>query len=176
MQKMMFLSEIEHEIERLDFQRDRIFKHTVSSKLGPNHDADFYMILLRRLYRRIEKVAKYDLNVKILKKRYSNLYKKIKIRDHFEHRDEFGNRKVKQYSQGIKVNCGIVINNTNSCIISGKSKWFLSIDHDKFKEILKKFVMLFPFAQDSKPKKLFLFSILNKLKLILKKLKGNIFL
>ena len=82
--KMDFASDIESEIRGLDFQRERILEFSPDNETNspkPTHDADFYMVLLRRLYRRIEAAAKHDSKVANLKGKSSELCEKIKIRD-----------------------------------------------------------------------------------------------
>lgn len=154
-QKLLFLSEIESGIKRLDFQRKRIlewnFKNNFNG-INVNHDADFYMILLRRLFRRIENIARRDSRVANLKGKFSYLYKKIKIRDHFEHEIDY--KKIPQIYPGSGIICigGVVINKTNPHIISGDQKWLLNEDHENFKELLKEFISFFPFITKTKTK------------------------
>lgn len=149
-EKMRFSSEIQSEIVSLDFQCDRILQSSSIQNNGvkPTHDADFYMILLRRLYRRMED-AQHDSRVANLKGKFDGLHKKIKIRDHFEHEVDFDN--FPQYSPGIFIVGGLVINGDQSHIVSGDKKWFLFADHDQFKTLLSDFVKLYPFPV--KPKK-----------------------
>ncbi len=144
-EKMRFSSEIQSETACLDFQRDRIIQSPSINHNGikPTHDADFYMVLLRRLYRRIED-AQHDSRVANLKGKFKDLHKKIKIRDHFEHEIDLDN--FPQYSQGIFVVGGLVINGDQSHIVSGDKEWFLFADHDQFKNLLTDFSRLYPFA------------------------------
>lgn len=144
-ERMRFVSEIQSEIASLDFQRDRImqpqnFQH---NEVKPTHDADFYMVLLRRLYRRIEE-AQHDSRVANMKGKFSNLHKKVKIRDHFEHEVDFNN--FPQYAPGIVIVGGLVINGDQSHIVSGDRKWFLFADHDQFKKLLVNFLNFYPFT------------------------------
>lgn len=147
-EKKRFISEIESDLATLDFQRDRIFQDPINPQdVRGVHDADFYMVLLRRLYRRIEKTARHDSRVADLKGRHKELYKKIKIRDHFEHGVD-----VSKFTQNIIVIGGLVINGEQSHIISGDQQWFLYKDHNQFKELLNTFVQLYPYL-DSRPVK-----------------------
>jgi len=162
-QKMLFSSEIESEIKGLDFQRERIFEFFPNNKANspnPTHDADFYMILLRRLYRRIED-AQHDSRVGNLKGKSQELHKKIKIRDHFEH--EINLETFPQVAPGFTVIGGVVVNQTNPHIISGDQKWLLNEDHEKFKDLLMEFVQLYPFSDKEKQKISFICRILKKL-------------
>ncbi len=146
-EKMSFASKIQSEIVALDFQRDRVLQQNaaqLASGVRPTHDADFYMVLLRRLYRRIEDVQ-HDSRVANLKGEFYDLYKKIKIRDHFEH--EVDLNKFPQYAPGIFVIGGLVINGSQSHIVSGNKKWFLVEDHNRFKNLLAYFIRLYPFAE-----------------------------
>jgi hypothetical protein len=144
-EKIRFSSEIQSEIVSLDFQRDRIMQSSSMQHNGlkPTHDADFYMVLLRRLYRRIEE-AQHDSRVANLKGKFSGLHKKIKIRDHFEHEVDLDN--FPQYAPGIVIVGGLVINGDQSHIVSGDRKWFLIADHDQFKKLLADFANFYPFA------------------------------
>lgn len=144
-ERMRFVSEIQSEIVSLDFQRDRIMQPQNSQRtmVKPTHDADFYMVLLRRLYRRIEE-AQHDSRVANLKGKFSGLHKKIKIRDHFEHEVDLDN--FPQYAPGIVIVGGLVINGDQSHIVSGDRKWFLFADHDQFKKLLADFANFYPFA------------------------------
>jgi hypothetical protein len=62
-----------------------VFKEPRDVYIDPLHDADFYFILLRRLYRIVEEEAKINSRVANLKGQYRDLYPKIHIRDHVEH-------------------------------------------------------------------------------------------
>ena len=156
-EKMRFSSGIESKIRRLDFQRERILKSSPENEAfstpGAGHDADFYMVLLRRLYRWIEAAAKHDSRVANLKGKSSALCEKIKIRDHFEHFEpEADYEKIPQITPGIIVVGGVVTNDTNPHIISGDQKWLLNEDHEEFKNLLGRFVELYPFADKPKQK------------------------
>jgi hypothetical protein len=156
--KRRFISGIESDIEKLDFQHKRIFEFSL--KTCGNPDADYYMILLRRLYRIIES-EQHDSRVGNLKGKFSNIHKKIKIRDHFEHEVDLDN--FPHASQGIIVIGGVVINKTNPHIISGNQKWLLNEDHEKFKDLMRKFANLYPFASKPKKKVSFICRLLKKL-------------
>ncbi|PJC30798.1 hypothetical protein CO051_04915 [Candidatus Roizmanbacteria bacterium CG_4_9_14_0_2_um_filter_39_13] len=160
---MRFVFEIESKIRGLDFQRKRIFEFFPNNdpeSPKPTHDADFYMVLLRRLYRRIEN-EQYDSRVGNLKGRFSGLHKKIKIRDHYEH--DINYKTFPHITPGIMIVCGVVINKTNPHIISGDKKWLLNEDHEKFKNLLSEFVKLYPFAPKPKQKTSLLCRILKKI-------------
>ncbi|MFH1694651.1 MAG: hypothetical protein ABH880_02775 [Patescibacteria group bacterium] len=148
-EKMIFQSGIEAEINGLNFQRERIFTKPEPNQDGirvsPVHDADFYMILLRRLYRAIEKAAQYDSRIANLKGKYRELTKKIKIRDHFEH--EVDMETIPALDGGIKVVTSVMINPTSPHIISGDQRWLLNEDHERFISLVKEFAELFPFKK-----------------------------
>lgn len=144
--RRIFSSDIGSELKRLDIQRKRILDFsplTDSYQASPNHDADFYMVILRRLYRRIE-AAQHDPRVANLKGRYIFLFKKIKIRDHFEHEIDYNN--FPQYAPGIIIVGGIVLNSTNPHIVSGDQEWLLNDDHKSIKELMTELATLYPFA------------------------------
>ena len=79
--KMLFQHEIESKLNSLEFQRERILntphKELWEKKISPVHDVDFYVILLRRLFRQIENTATYDSRVANLKGKNTDLVKKI---------------------------------------------------------------------------------------------------
>ena len=95
--KNIYISGINSKLERLEFQRSRILPFDYKNlKANPGHDADFYMVLLRRLYREVEELSKIDSRVANLKGTYGKTVKKLKIRDHYEHKinyDEFKSKK-----------------------------------------------------------------------------------
>ena len=80
--KMKFLMKIKNNMDGLELQRSRI---SASSGISAIHDVDYYMILLRRLYREIEETAKSDSRIANLKGKNKYLFLKIKMRDDFEH-------------------------------------------------------------------------------------------
>ena len=147
-EKMRFSSGIESEIRGLDFQRERILEGSPENETfgtpGPGHDADFYMVILRRLYRRIHETAKHDARVANLKGKFSALCKKIKIRDHYEH--EVDLEKLPVIPPGFKILTTVLINPTKPRIMSGDMEWLLKDDHEEFNKLLGRFVKLFPFA------------------------------
>jgi len=171
-ESLSFQSDITNELNRLDFQRSRIISYQNKTEFDPskpnmiNHDADFYMVLLRRLYRQIEKTSRHDPKVANLKGKYKHLYKKIKIRDHFEH--DFDINDLPYYSPSIKIMCGVVINETNPHITSGDQIWTLNDDHNSFKSLVEKYSKLYPFKKSQEMKKSFFKKILIR---ICKKLK-----
>ncbi len=62
--KMEFLSGIDNCIKEIELKRSRIY---ALSKNSAMHDAGYYMILLRRLYRKIEEITEYNSRVANLK-------------------------------------------------------------------------------------------------------------
>lgn len=162
-EKMRFASEIESEIRDLDFQRKRIFEFFPNNdpeRPKPTHDADFYMVLLRRLYRRIEN-AQHDSRVGNLKGKFNGIHKKIKIRDHYEH--DINYEKFPQITPGIIIVGGVVINKENPHIVSGNQKWLLNEDHEKFKNLISEFVKLYPFAPKPKQEPSWVCRMIKKL-------------
>ena len=149
-EKMRFTSKIESETRNLDFQRKRIlepFDINNPERPSPGHDADFYMILLRRLYRRIEN-EQHDSRVANLKGKFKGIHKKIMIRNDYEHGVDL--ETFPHAAPGIIIITGLVINDTNPHIISGNQQWLLNEDHEKFKKLLSEFAKLYPF--NPKPK------------------------
>lgn len=146
-EKLIFNSDIEKKLKCLELQRDRVMNYQPHQNdqdfLLPNHDADFYMVLLRRLYREIEKIAGTDSRVAHLKGQYKQLWPKIKIRDHFEHKVNVD--ELASIAPGIKIIRGVVINKTNPYIISGNQMWQLNDDHNTFIEMVQKMIKLYPF-------------------------------
>ncbi|MFH1533474.1 MAG: hypothetical protein ABID64_00910 [Nitrospirota bacterium] len=161
--KERFILEIESDIEKLDFQHQRIFEFFPKSTL----DADFYMILLRRLYRRIED-KQYDPRVANLKGKFKNLHKKIKIREHYEHFKIEDYKNLPQAASGVVIACGVLINDTNQYIESGNQKWHLNDDHEKFKNSLREFAKLYPFAPKTPVKHSLICRMGHKLRKIFK--------
>ena len=143
-EKLKFLNEINQNINALQLQHSRI--HTQRTKV---HDADFYMILLRRFYRKIEKNATSDSRVANLKGKYKNLCIKIKMRDDFEH----GVKKDNQLEKKQLIDLGIInkkfsgtvqiqISVLKNSIVSGNIRWNLTKDHQTFVKMMKEFVSL----------------------------------
>jgi len=160
---LSFQSNIKNELNRLDFQRSRILSYNAwmdPSIPNVNHDADFYMVLLRRLFRNIEKTSRYDSRIANLKGRFERLYKKIKIRDHFEH--DIDIKDIPEYSKNIKIMCSVVLNNTNPHIVSGDQIWTLNEDHDSFKTLVEQYIKLFPFRKPTEKKRSIIQRILTK--------------
>lgn len=161
-EKMRFVFEIESEIRDLDFQRKRIFEFLPdnnSARPKPTHDADFYMVLLRRLYRRIER-ERHDSRVGNLKGKFKGIHKKIKIRDDYEH--DINYETFPQITPGIMIVGGVVMNKTNAHIVSGNQKWLLNEDHENFKKLLSEFAELYPFALKPKSRQSWFCSMLKK--------------
>ena len=81
-EKMKFLMEMEEaRVDGLELQCLRIY---ASSSISNVHDEGFYFILLRRIYREIENRVS-DSRVANFKGQHKEFFKKLKIRDHFEH-------------------------------------------------------------------------------------------
>lgn len=158
-EKRLFSSEIESELNGLEFQKNRIIKSKSSEQMvSPVHDADFYVIILRRIYRRIENLATRDSRVANLKGKYRILAEKIKIRDHFEHGIDYGKLPPTDVSDipeislsiaseiaNIKIGTSVFINKNSARIISGSFKWDLQKDHELFGKMIEEFVRLYPF-------------------------------
>jgi hypothetical protein len=143
----LFPFTIELRIKALDFQRGRIFNISSPQEFfsghGAVHDADYYMVLVRRLYREIENYQ-YDSRVANLKGRYKDLYKKMKIRDDFEHGVDY--EKVIPISPGMTFVSSVILDKVNPRIVSGAQEWFLNEDHENFKKMLMEFAGLHPFT------------------------------
>jgi hypothetical protein len=151
--KYEFLIEIKNHIDGLELQRSRIY---ASSDISAVHDAGYYMILLRRIYREIEKMAEHDSRVANLKGKYRNLYPKIKIRDDFEHTVKKMaqiDRKTlielgitcKESSGNIFIQTSVCKNADSILIISGDNLWDMSCDHQAFLNMVAEYVKLYPF-------------------------------
>ena len=81
-EKINFQFDIENKIKGLELQKQRISTHVSSvgtPTASPVHDVDFYTILLRRLYRELEEVARYDSRVANLIGKNKILLKKMII-------------------------------------------------------------------------------------------------
>lgn len=152
-EKMKFLMKIKNFIHGLELQRSRIYE-----SLSIVHDAGYYMILLRRLYREIEEIAKCDSRIANLKGKNKDLYKKIKMRDDFEH----GVEKDAQLDKEILIDLGIISKNFSGNIriqtsvhrkgdsislISGNILWDMLRDHQIFLKMVKEFANLYPFTK-----------------------------
>lgn len=162
-EKIRFMSGIESEIKGLDLQHKRIFEFSPNNDPDspkPTHDADFYMVLLRRLYRQIED-EQHDSRVGNLKGKFEGIHKKIKIRDHFEHEIDY--ETFPHITPGVMVVGGLVINETNPHIVSGNQTWLLNEDHKKFKNLMLEFANLYPFANKPVKKVPFVCRIIKKL-------------
>lgn len=74
-EKELFVSDVSSLIAGLELQRKRIFnlpQIKQSFLISPIHDVDFYVIILRRIFRKIEDVAKEDSRVANLKGKIKN--------------------------------------------------------------------------------------------------------
>lgn len=156
-EKILFEHDMQSKVNGLNFQRERIFniphKELWEKKVSPIHDVDFYVILLRRLYRKIEDVSKHDSRVANLKGKHKELFNKVKIRDHFEHGvdiDDFFPTPIFSLPKGIisapegtsiKISTSLM----NNVIVSGEFMWDLNTDHESFILVTKDFVDLYPF-------------------------------
>lgn len=134
----MIISRLESNLKSLKFQKQRIFefkeKNFLKYRVSPVHDADFYMIILRRLYRMFEKIAKSNSQIANIKGKYKYLYKKIKLRDHFEHDIDLS--KFPDAQPGFKIITSVQITKNDPKIISGDQEWHLNRDHDNFVELI----------------------------------------
>ncbi|OGJ01520.1 hypothetical protein A3G98_00270 [Candidatus Nomurabacteria bacterium RIFCSPLOWO2_12_FULL_37_8] len=182
--KMLFQHEMESKLNSLKFQRERILntphKELWEKKISPIHDVDFYVILLRRLFRQIESEATYDSRVANLKGKNIDLVKKIKIRDDFEHGIDLENMSpvdVANLPSGtisapVGANIKIATSLMNDEIVSGDLKWSLNKDHQLFIQLIIEFSNLYPFNDErtrvyNKRMKLYRFSpIKNKEQLL----------
>jgi len=150
-EKMTFLCEIENDLGGLELQRSRVYenRHAV-------HDAGYYMILLRRLYRKIEDAAKRSSHVANFKGKFIKLFLKIKIRDDFEHgvkKDSLIDKKilidygiVSENSSGdIRIQTSVLRRDDSICIVSDDKYWDLGNDHQSFCKIIEEFIGLYPY-------------------------------
>ena len=146
-----FTMKIKKIISGLELQKLRIFNS--SSKI---HDADYYIILLRRAYRIIEDFATKDSRVANFKGKNTNLFKKIKIREHFEHeikpKSRLNNKELSDFrivspdsSLNIHIRTSLVQKNNSFSIVSGDIIWDLSEDHLAFIKKFDEFIKLYPF-------------------------------
>lgn len=157
-EKMRFLMKMKTSMDGLEIQRSRIYDP------AGKHDAGYYMIFLRRLYREIEETAKSDSRIANLKGKNKHLYPKIKIRDDFEHNVE----KDLQIDKKILVDRGIISKDSDGniqiqtslsrkgssiLIISGDQCWDLEKDHQDFCEIIEKYLKLYPFHSEKNQNK-----------------------
>jgi len=154
-EKQLFQMHLKSKIAGLNFQRQRIFIHpqeNLKRGVSPVHDVDYYVILLRRIYREIERLAKIDSRVANLKGQHKQLVKKIRIRDHFEHGIGFEELPVSgpldlpglKISKGAKISTSLV----GRFIVSGNLHWDLETDHDAFVKMANEFLQLHPFREE----------------------------
>jgi len=160
---MLFQHDIKSKLNSLEFQRERILNTSHEEfrkkKVSPIHDVDFYVILLRRLFRQLEDVATYDSRIANLKGKNTSLIKKIKIRDDFEHGVDLENMQsidIASLPSGTisappGTNIKITTSLMNNHIVSGDLKWDLEDDHIAFIKLMNDFFNLYPF--NSKPNK-----------------------
>jgi len=140
--KHLLVSKVNSGINALEFQKTRILKKEfMPLGVPPTHDADFYMVILRRLFRIVEKTAKTDSSVANLKGKYQHLYSKIKVRDHFEHGVDCS--EIPDEVPGIKFICCLVNSEQNPYVLSGNQKWFLKEDHKAILDLMNQFLQIF---------------------------------
>ena len=82
------LKELDTLFERADFQKERIF-NAGSQRIKNNtilaiHDIDFYLMLLRRIYRTISKLSEAYDSINAISKEHTAFFNKIYLRDHFD--------------------------------------------------------------------------------------------
>ncbi|MCI0381573.1 MAG: hypothetical protein L0207_00765 [Chlamydiae bacterium] len=158
-----FQEKIKVSLQSLEIQRSRIFDP--SSKC-PLHDVDFYLIILRRLYRQIEDLSTHDSRVANFKGKNAKLFQKILLRDDFEHGPkelipQLSKEKLSQL--GIidaksKINLTIIkclkIKKDSIIIFSGDKTWDLKKDHENFIQVIDEFISLYPYKRNlNLPKK-----------------------
>lgn len=159
-EKIKFLMKMKNFIDGLELQRSRI---CASSGISAVHDAGYYMILLRRLYREIEEIAKRDSRIANLKGTNKGLYQKIKMRDDFEHgvkKDVQLDRKIlidlgiigRESSGNVQIQTSVHKKGDSISIISGDVVWDMSQDHQIFLKMVTEFVSLYPFRDKLIPK------------------------
>ncbi|KKS13853.1 MAG: hypothetical protein UU70_C0006G0007 [Candidatus Yanofskybacteria bacterium GW2011_GWA1_41_6] len=133
-------------IDRLELQRKRILQ-------GSLHDADFYVLILGRIYRYIDKLSKTNSKIANLKGQNLTLLSKIRIRHYFEHEDGISIDKfpstdtsnipgikstVAAAIANIKVVNSVFINGDKALIVSGDCQWDLNHDHLALIELINK--------------------------------------
>lgn len=143
-EKQIAKRELEDSVRRLNFQRERVLnaiRRNYKQHWILGLDSDFYFVLIRRLFRQIEEESKTSSRVANLKGKYKDLFKKVKIRDSFEH-DEDLNLK----DSLIKVSRSLIIlkqnNELSVKIQSGIHKWDLTVDHDLFIKAIREYALL----------------------------------
>jgi hypothetical protein len=157
--KMKFLMKIKNSIDGLELQRSRI---CASSGISAVHDAGYYMILLRRLYREIEEIAKCDSRIANLKGKNKGICQKIKMRDDFEHgveKDVQLDKEIlidlgissKESSGNVRIQTSVYKKGDSISIISGNILWDMSQDHQIFLKMVTEFVSLYPFKNEKHP-------------------------
>lgn len=158
--KILFQSDIQTQLGDLELQRERIFSPLPTKlRASPVHDVDFYVIILRRLFRQLEEIARKDSRIANLKGQYRDLAQKIKIRDHFEHKvdgETIQPIDVSSLPPGtISAPAGANIRISTSLmgrdIISGNLTWNLDGDHMAFVELITKFSNFYPFNIKPQP-------------------------
>jgi hypothetical protein len=148
-------------LARLEAQRARIRNNPSADNVGgthitASHDADFYTILLRRVYRKINKLGEEITNIKNIRDENKSFLEKIWIRDHFDHVEadnwevikELGPSKVghlEAYKNSIVpmiANVTIVASVIEDKIISGPYEWDLEKDHAQLNKIVEDTVLI----------------------------------
>lgn len=139
-EKEKTIREIEDKIVRLNFQRDRVFnaiRRNYKRSWISGHDIDFYFILLRRLFRKIDEDGETNSEIEELKEENEELFEKIRIRDSYEHDRDFNPE-----DSVIKISKSLIINTINGTLSikaqSGIHRWNLTEDHNDFIEALRK--------------------------------------
>jgi len=134
----------ERDIAKINFQKERIlnaFKRRYKQQWILHHDADLYFIIIRRLYRQIEDDSKTISKVANLKGKYKDLFKKIKIRDSYEHNED-----LNLPSSNFKIVNSVMINQASGKItmkvLSGIYEWDLTVDHEQFLKAFSEYIRL----------------------------------
>jgi hypothetical protein len=151
--KVEFILKMKNITNSLELQRSRIYD---ASNLNILHDVGYYMTLLRRAYREIQQSMKFDSRVAYLNGLNKELFKKIKMRDDFEHgveKDDQVDRETliqlgivsKESSGTIRIRTSVFTTRGHVLIISGKIIWNMSLDHQSFLKIFQEFIDFYPF-------------------------------
>lgn len=139
-------NDVEYALKSLLIQRARVVR--AARKLTTNkgsdylsHDLHYYFVMARKIYGFIQEAAKNNSKVANLKgnKKYRDLYKKVKIRDHYEHppRDL---DKFPSISPQLKTIRSVAVNKNEIVIHSGDQTWNMSTDHKRFRELIGEFL------------------------------------
>lgn len=143
---MEFENDFRSFIDRLELQKERIL--TIPHR--GVHDADFYTMILRRIYRRFGLLGARNKEIARILDKDKVYFNKIRIRDDFDKPEKVSKERtieIKKLPKGfihgegqVSMFTSVLIKDDNAFIVSGEFIWNLNEDHKKLLSIVDKVI------------------------------------